>query len=68
MNDIVVGAQYIDHVESGGLKIARPLYEFINHEAIPGSGVTIAAFWQGFGELISDFAPRNRALLDRRDD
>ncbi len=68
MNDIVVGTQYIDHVESGGLKIARPLYEFINHEAIPGSGVTIAAFWQGFGELISDFAPRNRALLDRRDD
>ena len=58
----------MEYVEAGGLRIARPLYDFINHEVIPGSGVAFSAFWQGFGQLIHDLAPCNRALLDRRDD
>ncbi len=34
----------------------------------PGSGVEAAAFWQGLGALIRDLAPRNKQLLERRDD
>ncbi len=57
----------MDYVDAGGLRIARPLYEFVNDEAIPGTGITPASFWREFGELVRDLAPRNKALLDHRD-
>jgi malate synthase len=57
----------MDAVEAGGLRIAKVLYDFVNEEAIPGTGVEAARFWQGFGDLIRALAPRNRELLDRRD-
>jgi malate synthase len=57
----------MDYVDAGGLKIARVLYDFVNTEAIPGSGIDAAAFWSGFGALVAELGPRNKALLDRRD-
>ena len=57
----------MEYVDAGGLRIARPLYEFINTEAIPGTGVKADRFWQGFVGLMRDLAPRNKALLDKRD-
>lgn len=53
-------------VEHRGLKIDRDLYEFINGEAIPGTGVDAQAFWDGFAALVHDLAPENRALLEKR--
>ena len=38
------------------------------NEALPGSGVDPDAFWAGFAGLIADFAPRNRELLEKRDE
>ena len=57
----------MEYVEAGGLRVARPLYDFITAEAVPGTSVTAEAFWQGFGALVSALAPRNKALLDKRD-
>src|SRR3984957_7533841 len=57
----------MDFVNAGGLQVARPLYDFVNAEAIPGTGIDAKAFWQGLGALIADLAPRNRDLLDKRD-
>jgi malate synthase len=57
----------MDYVDAGGLRIARPLYDFVNDEAIPGTGVTPASFWRDLGTLIRDLAPNNAALLNRRD-
>jgi malate synthase len=57
----------MQHIDVGGLRIARGLHDFVNDEAIPGTGVVPAAFWAGFGALVRDLAPRNRALLARRD-
>ena len=37
----------MDHVETGGLRVARALYDFVNNEALPGTGVAPAAFWAG---------------------
>ena len=57
----------LEYVEAGGLRVAQALHHFVSAEAMPGTGVDPASFWNGFGALVRDFAPRNRALLDRRD-
>ncbi len=49
-----------------GLVVADALYRFITDDALPGSGVAGAVFWKGFSDLIHDFGPRNRGLLERR--
>jgi malate synthase len=54
-------------VEAGGLKIDPLLHDFIAREAIPGTGVDPTSFWTGFAALVRELAPRNKALLDRRD-
>jgi malate synthase len=57
-----------DYVQVGGLQVARVLRDFVNDEAIPGSGLTAEAFWAGTEQLIHDLAGKNRALLVRRDE
>ena len=51
-----------------GLDVATVLYDFINNEALPGTGVDQAAFWTGAAQLIGDLAPKNKALLAKRDE
>ncbi|MFL9814240.1 malate synthase G [Stutzerimonas sp. VN223-3] len=57
-----------ERVEVGGLQVAKVLYDFVNNEAIPGTGVDADAFWAGASSVIHDLAPKNRALLAKRDD
>ena len=54
-------------IQSGRLNVHHSLYQFVNEEVIPGTGVDQAEFWQGFAQLLSDLAPINKALLDKRD-
>ncbi|NYT83622.1 malate synthase G [Alcaligenaceae bacterium] len=49
------------------LQVATELYQFVEREALPGTGVAPEAFWSGFDELVHDLAPRNRELLAERD-
>ncbi|VXB18970.1 malate synthase G [Pseudomonas sp. 8AS] len=57
-----------ERVQVGGLQVAKALYDFINHEAIPGTGIAADTFWAGAEAVINDLAPKNRALLAKRDD
>ncbi len=57
-----------ERVQVGGLQVAKVLYDFINNEAIPGTGVDAAAFWAHCDTIIHDLAPRNKALLVKRDE
>jgi malate synthase len=57
----------MDRVDVDGLKVAKPLHDFIQNEALPGTGVDAAAFWHGFAAIVHEMAPRNRALLAQRD-
>ncbi|MBF6191410.1 malate synthase G [Nocardia sp. CDC186] len=57
-----------ERIQVGGLQVARVLHEFVENEALPGSGVDSAAFWAGAEQVINDLAPRNRALLAERDE
>ncbi len=56
-----------DRIETGSLLVARELHDFINDEAIPGTGVTPAQFWTALDEIVRDLTPRNRELLAERD-
>ena len=56
-----------EHVQVGGLQVAKVLYDFVNDEAIPGSGIVAEQFWAGAEEIIHDLAPKNKALLAKRD-
>ena len=51
----------------GRLGVRSVLRDFIEREALPGSGLEAAAFWQGLQDILLAFTPRNRALLERRD-
>ncbi|AQZ94563.1 malate synthase G [Halopseudomonas phragmitis] len=55
-------------VQVGSLQVAKVLHDFINERAIPGSGVDAQTFWTGFEALINDLAPKNKALLAKRDE
>ena len=56
-----------ERVQVGSLQVAKVLHDFINQQAIPGSGVDAEAFWAGFDTLVNDLAPKNKALLAKRD-
>jgi malate synthase len=49
------------------LSVARALHEFVGKEALPGTGLSEAGFWGHVDRIVHDLAPRNRALLKKRD-
>ena len=57
-----------DTLDIYGLKVARQLHRFVAEEALPGTGVDEAVFWEGFAQIANDLAPKNRALLARREE
>ncbi|MDQ0216977.1 malate synthase G [Peribacillus cavernae] len=57
-----------DYVKTGNLQVASELYEFINTEALPESGLERDKFWSNFEKLIDDLTPKNKELLARRDE
>jgi malate synthase len=54
-------------MNKAGIDVADTLARFIDEEALPGTGVDPAAFWDGVAAIFARFAPENRALLARRD-
>ena len=56
-----------DRVSVGGLQVANELYQFVNTEALPSTGLSEAQFWGGLEAIVKDLAPRNRELLAKRD-
>ena len=56
-----------DRINIAGLQIAPELHEFIVNDVLPELPVSAEAFWAGLSNVISEFAPRNKALLLARD-
>ena len=56
------------YVRHGAIEIAKELHDFVEKEALPGTTVTPKTFWDGLEKILVDLAPRNKALLARRDD
>ena len=50
-----------------GLQVATELHQFIEQQVLPATGVASEVFWKGFDAIVSEFAPKNLALLAERD-
>ena len=57
-----------DRVEKYGLQVAGIMADFVEGQALPGSGVDAETFWKGFAALVHDLGPKNRDLLAVRAD
>ncbi|BDE14175.1 malate synthase G [Mycobacterium kiyosense] len=57
-----------ERVTQGNLRIARVLYDFVNNEALPGTGIDPDSFWAGVDKVVTDLTPRNQELLAIRDE
>ena len=62
------GSSTDDRVVVGNLHVARPLYDFITNEALPGTGIDPDSFWAGADKVITDLSGRNAELLARREE
>ncbi|HPE58945.1 MAG TPA: malate synthase G [Thiolinea sp.] len=56
-----------DKIQVGNLKVSTLLHNFVNQEALPGTGVSPETFWAGLDRIVHELAPRNRELLAIRD-
>lgn len=56
-----------DMIQAGNIQVAEELYNFINEEALPGTGVDQDHFWSSLDDLVNELGPKNAALLAKRD-
>lgn len=57
-----------ERTQIGGLEIATNLYDLVANEIAPGTGVEPDQFWAELEKILTDLAPKNKALLEKRDD
>ena len=57
-----------EYIEAAGLKVARVLDDLVRNEIAPGTGITADQVWAALADVVNTLGPRNRALLERRDD
>jgi len=51
-----------------GYKVAETLYNFVEHEVLPGTGIDAENFWQSLADIFDEFTPLNQQLLAKRAD
>ena len=50
------------------LKISSDLKDFLEGEVLPGLDINANTFWKSFESIVNEFAPRNKELLEKRED
>ncbi len=56
-----------DRVKRAGLSVDPVVADFVEREALPGTGIRPERFWRGLADLVATCGPVNRALLARRE-
>ena len=54
-------------IEKNKLKINKKIFDFINDEVIPGTGIQADSFWNNFAEAVHVLAPINKKLILKRE-
>ena len=57
-----------DRIQKGGLEVAKELHDLVANEIAPGTGVDPEHVWAELEKILADLAPRNKALLAKRED
>jgi len=55
------------YISLGQLSIASELLDFVNNELLPGIGIAKENFWTGLDKCVHELAPKNRKLLQFRE-
>ena len=58
----------MDYISQGNLSVAGVLFRFINEELLPGTGIEAKAFWEGLDKYAHELTPKNKKLLEFRDE
>ena len=54
------------YINYQNLSISENLYNFINDEVIPETGISMENFWKGLSQISHELAPKNKELLKIR--
>ncbi len=54
-------------VEKNGIQINSALYEFVNKEVLPGTGLNEVEYWKNFSNIANELAPINKSLIEKRE-
>ena len=57
-----------DRIEKAGLQVDAIFAAFVEERALPGTGVSAEAFWEGLSRLAHEMGPENRRLLAVREE
>ena len=61
---MIMAKKYISY---GRLSIASKLFDFINNDLLPDTGITKGNFWRGLDKYAHELAPQNKNLLEFRE-
>ena len=50
------------------LKVSKDLKDFLENEVLDGLDISSDHFWKSFEEILNEFSPRNKDLLEKRED
>ena len=56
------------YIERASLQVSSAIDTLVMEDILPGTGLDAGKFWQGFADLITEFTPVNRALLQKREE
>ena len=48
------------------LKVSEKLYNFVNKELLKDTEISPEKFWTGFDKVIHELAPKNKSLIETR--
>jgi len=57
-----------EYVAYGGIQVAKSLHDLVRDEIAPGTGIAPEAVWTLLDDIVRELGPRNRALLEKRND
>ncbi|MEE4202611.1 MAG: malate synthase G [Halieaceae bacterium] len=57
-----------ERVNCAGLQVDAALHQLLEQDIAPGTGVSPQDFWSALASIVADFMPRNRELLQIRED
>ena len=65
-------SQKLETIESNSdsisLTVSSHLKDFLENEVLVGLDITKEHFWSSFEKIVNEFSPRNKALLQKRED